>query len=51
MMVLRMLVERGEHPKDGLMRLRRARAGAVETDAQLQWAADGRFMPWNVNGG
>ena len=51
MMVLRMLVERGEHPKDSLMLLRQVRAGAVETDAQFQWAADGRFMLWNDGAG
>ena len=39
MMVLRVLIERGEDTRQALSRLRRVRPGAVETDEQLRWAA------------
>lgn len=39
MVVLRLMVERGEDAKDALARLREHRPGAVETDAQYLWAA------------
>lgn len=42
MVALRLLVERGEDLRAALPRLRAVRSGAVETDAQLLWAAAGR---------
>lgn len=39
---LRLMVERGEDHHAALTRLRAARPGAVETVAQLRWAAGGR---------
>ena len=41
MIALRILVERGEDVNVALARLRAARPGAVETDAQLVWASCG----------
>lgn len=41
MIALRLMVERGEDPDDALARLRQARPGAVETEAQLNWAVSG----------
>jgi protein-tyrosine phosphatase len=41
MILLRLMVERGEAADAALARLRRIRPGAVETDAQFLWAADG----------
>lgn len=38
MIVLRMMIERGESPDNALKRLRAVRAGAVETDEQFAWA-------------
>ncbi len=38
MVALRLMVEAGENPEGALERLRTARPGAVETDAQLGWA-------------
>lgn len=40
MVLLRVLVESGEHPEDALARLREVRPCAVETDAQMAWATD-----------
>lgn len=40
MIALRLLVERGEGPKEALDRLRLARPGAVETQQQLEWASN-----------
>jgi protein-tyrosine phosphatase len=40
MIALRLMVEHGEDPGAALARLRAARPGAVETEAQLQWATD-----------
>ena len=45
MIALRLMVERGEVPDQALLRLRAARPGAVETDAQFAWAADGIDQP------
>ncbi|MBZ0130647.1 MAG: protein phosphatase [Rhodobacteraceae bacterium] len=42
MVLLRLMVERGESPASALERLRAQRPGAVETDAQFAWAAMGR---------
>lgn len=39
MVLLRLMVERGETPLAALQRLRQVRPGAVETDAQYVWAA------------
>ncbi len=39
MIVLRLMVEHGEHPDAALERLRSVRPCAVETDGQLEWAA------------
>ncbi|WP_037315039.1 protein-tyrosine phosphatase family protein [Ruegeria halocynthiae] len=39
MIVLRIMVEHGEMPEAALKRLRVARPCAVETDGQLEWAA------------
>jgi protein-tyrosine phosphatase len=39
MIAMRLLVERGEAPAEALARLRAVRPGAVETEAQLDWAA------------
>jgi protein-tyrosine phosphatase len=39
MIAMRLLVERGEAPAEALARLRSVRRGAVETEAQLDWAA------------
>jgi protein-tyrosine phosphatase len=39
MVLLRLMVERGEDAKDALARLRAVRPRAVETDAQFAWAA------------
>jgi len=41
MVLLRLMVERGLPPETALKRLRAARPGAVETDAQFAWAAAG----------
>jgi len=41
MAVLRLMVETGEAPKAALKRLRTVRPCAVETEAQLAWAANG----------
>ncbi len=38
MVLLRLMVERGENPPTALARLREQRPGAVETDAQYRWA-------------
>lgn len=40
MVLLRLMVERGEDAKAALNRLRAVRPGAVETDAQYEWAAN-----------
>lgn len=45
MIVLRILIERGENPGDALKRLRTARPGAVETDQQLRWATGNSTPP------
>jgi protein-tyrosine phosphatase len=42
MVLLRLMVERGEDAINALARLRAVRPGAVETDAQFNWAAAGR---------
>lgn len=39
MIVLRVMIERGEDPGDALDRVRSARPGTVETDEQHAWAA------------
>ena len=41
MIVMRLLVERGMLAEDAVSRIRSIRPGAVETDAQYAWAADG----------
>jgi len=41
MVLLRLMVERGENARTALARLRAVRPGAVETDAQFTWAAAG----------
>jgi hypothetical protein len=41
MIALRLLVERGAGTMSALARLRAARPGAVETEAQMAWASDG----------
>ncbi len=41
MVLLRLLVERGDDPQQALDALRHVRPGAVETDAQYLWASDG----------
>jgi protein-tyrosine phosphatase len=41
MIALRILVERGENVDSALERIRAVRPGAVETDAQIQWASRG----------
>jgi len=41
MILLRLMVERGQDANDALTLLRKARPGAVETDAQFKWAAQG----------
>lgn len=41
MIVLRLMVERGEAPRAALARLREVRPGAVETDEQFAWACGG----------
>lgn len=41
MVALRLMVERGEDPVTALARLRAARPGTVEREAQFQWAAQG----------
>ena len=46
MIALRLLVERGEGAEVALARLRVARPGAVETEAQAGWAADLHPSPW-----
>lgn len=40
MAVMRLMVEAGEDPSDALSRLRKVRAGAVETEAQWNWARE-----------
>jgi len=45
MILLRILMERGEPEADALARLRRTRPGAVETDGQLAWAVQGTRPP------
>ena len=42
MIALRLMVDRKEAPDSALTRLRTARPGAVETQAQLDWAMAGR---------
>ncbi|MCA2010426.1 dual specificity protein phosphatase family protein [Cereibacter sphaeroides] len=39
MVCLRLMIEAGEHANEALQRLRAARPGAVETEAQLRWAS------------
>ncbi len=39
---LRLMIEAGEDPEAALTRLRAARAGTVETEAQRRWAEAGR---------
>jgi hypothetical protein len=46
MIALRVLVERREEANVALARLRAARPGAVETQAQLKWASDGSTAVW-----
>jgi hypothetical protein len=41
MLALRLMVESGEDAVDALLRLRKVRPCAVETDAQLRWAVTG----------
>lgn len=41
MIALRLMVERGEEPQAALKRLRAARPGTVEREAQFDWAAQG----------
>ncbi len=41
MLALRLMVEAGEDAVDALLRLRKIRPCAVETDAQLRWAVTG----------
>jgi protein-tyrosine phosphatase len=41
MLALRLMVERGEDGRSAVERLRAARPGAVETDAQMAWALEG----------
>ncbi|MEM7426882.1 MAG: protein-tyrosine phosphatase family protein [Pseudomonadota bacterium] len=43
MIALRLMVERGEDPESAFERLRKARPGAVETDAQLGWSTRGKM--------
>ncbi|MFN3953049.1 MAG: protein-tyrosine phosphatase family protein [Pararhodobacter sp.] len=45
MVALRLMVEIGENPTAALERLRRARPGAVETEAQHLWALAGLDRP------
>jgi len=42
MIVLRLMIEHGEHPDAALNRLRAVRPCAVETDGQMEWAARGQ---------
>lgn len=49
MAVLRLLVERGEDPRQALARIRKVRPGAVETAGQRDWAAAGATTPWRGN--
>ncbi|MBA84633.1 protein-tyrosine phosphatase family protein [Thalassobius sp. S69A] len=42
MVALRLMIESGEKPAAALAHLRRVRPCAVETEAQRQWAFDGR---------
>lgn len=42
MVVLRLMVECGEHPDKALARLRSVRPCAVETEEQMAWALDAR---------
>lgn len=41
MVALRLMIEAGEDPDEAFARLRAARPGAVETEAQLAWAWQG----------
>lgn len=41
MVALRLLVERGEDPKEALERIRAVRPGALEAHSQFRWAAAG----------
>ncbi|PWE30976.1 protein phosphatase [Pararhodobacter marinus] len=41
MLALRLMIDSGEEPDAALTRLRAARPGAVETDAQVAWARRG----------
>lgn len=45
MIALRLMVETGEDPETALARLRAARPGAVETEAQLRWATGQHNFP------
>ncbi|CUH88138.1 Dual specificity phosphatase, catalytic domain [Phaeobacter sp. CECT 5382] len=40
MVVLRLMIEAGEYPAKALIRLRKVRPCAVETEAQMQWATE-----------
>ncbi|WP_294226458.1 protein-tyrosine phosphatase family protein [uncultured Shimia sp.] len=44
MLVLRLMVEAGRAPEEALAQLRRVRACAVETDAQMDWATGGNQL-------
>lgn len=44
MLALRIMIEAGEDAVEALLRLRKLRPCAVETDAQLRWAVTGLFQ-------
>lgn len=43
MVMLRLMIEAGERPEAALKRLRQARPCAIETEAQMFWARNGRL--------
>lgn len=51
MVLLRLMTERGLGAQEALVRLRQKRPGAVETDAQFDWAARGADSPWRPDAG
>ncbi len=46
MVLLRLMAERGEDPQEAVARLRTVRPGAVESEAQFAWGAEGADNLW-----
>lgn len=51
MIVLRLMIENGEHSEDALVRLRTARPCAIETNAQLAWSKGAKMHGMSIGKG